>query len=126
MGITSAQARKKRGQQPGKSDQRITAKRTKQKIEPHYIRLQLPKRSEDSECARRIVKRPASQHGKSIQFGLLWRNLVTQDREAEQRIAAQFLCNVKPILAQPALAGRKCGHQTNLHDSEGLMVVPLR
>jgi hypothetical protein len=123
--VAATQACKNRSEQAGKSNQWIPAKRTKQKVEPDHIRLQLPKRPEDSNCTPWIVKRPAPQNRKPIQFGLRGRNLIAQDRKAQEWITTQFSCNVKPILAQPALTRRKSGHQTNLHDFEGLIIGPF-
>jgi hypothetical protein len=60
--ITAAEPREKWRHQSTESNQRITAKRTKEKIEPNYIWFQPAQRFEDAVNAARVVKRPATQN----------------------------------------------------------------
>jgi hypothetical protein len=53
-------------------------------------------------------------------------DLVGKDGEIQKRIAIQLLGNMQAILAQAALAWRESGHQTDFHEFESLIVVPLR
>ena len=43
------------------------------------------------------------------------RQLISENREAQEWVAAQFFSDVKAVLAQSALAGRKSGDQANFH-----------
>ncbi len=88
VGVVPTEARKKRGEQSGESNQRISSKRAEEQIEPHYIGLQLPYGAEQPNRARGIVERPAAHDGKASQLRLLRGDLVGQNRQAQKRIAA--------------------------------------
>ncbi len=126
MCVAATHARKKRSDQTGKGDQWITAECTEKKVEPHHIGLQLPQRAQEPDRVSGIVEGPAAHDRKSIEFRLAGRDLVRKYGEIQKRIAIQLLRNMQSILAQAALAWRESGHQTDFHEFESLMVVPLR
>ena len=117
VGIAPAQTGQQRRKQSQKRIQRISSEGAEEQVEPHHVRPELADRSQQVIRAEGIVERPAAAHGETIQLGLSRRYFVGQDCHAQERIAAQFFGNVKAVLAQSPLAGRKSGHQANFHYS---------
>jgi len=70
VSVATGQTRKQRSEQAEESIDRFAAKRAEEQIEPHDIGFQLVQSAEQSNYALGIVKRPAAQHGKVIQFRL--------------------------------------------------------
>jgi hypothetical protein len=124
VGIASAQTSENRGEQPQESIHGIPPKRTEQQVKPHDIRLKFPQLIQKPKGAEGIIERPAAQDRKVVEFGFRMRDLIRKDGQAEKRIAAQFLGNVKSVLAQSSLAGRESGYQTNFHSLSALQFRP--
>jgi hypothetical protein len=99
MRIASAQAGEQRREQPQESIHGIAAEGTEEQIKPHHIRLQFSQLIQKSHCTEGIVERPAAQHRKVVQFRFRRRNPIGEDCQAKKRISAQFLGDVKAILA---------------------------
>ena len=62
-----------------------------------------------------MVERPAAHNIKPFRLNVLRRELISQHREVEERIALQLLRDVKPIFAQSPSTWGKSGDQTNFH-----------
>lgn len=124
MRVASAQTRQQWSEQSEKSIQGISAKRAEEQIKPHDIRLHFPQLIEQPKGTQRIVERPAALDRKVLEFGFRGRDLIGKNRETKKWIVAQFLSNVKTILAKPALAGRESGYQTNFHSVSALQFRP--
>lgn len=73
--------------QAAESNDGITTERTEKEIEPYDIRLQPPDRSHEAEHACRIIERPATQNREAIQFVMIIRDFVRQNREIQEGIA---------------------------------------
>jgi hypothetical protein len=52
---------------------------------------------------------------KAGKLGLRRREGISEDSEADQRIALQLMGEVQSVFAKPALAGRESADQANLH-----------
>jgi hypothetical protein len=113
--ISSAETREKRSKKPHESIYWLAAKCTEQKVEPYDVRFQLSQSKQKAKRICRIVKRPATSHVEVFEFGLRRRNFIGKNRQANKRIAAQFLGNMQSILAQPTLTGWESGDQTDFH-----------
>ena len=124
VGVASAQTSEERSEQSQEGIHGIAPKRAKEQIKPHDIRLKFPELIQEPKGAEGIIERPAAQDRKVVEFGFRMRDLVRKDRQAEKRIAAQFLGNVKSVLAQSTLAGRESGYQTNFHSLSALQFRP--
>jgi hypothetical protein len=117
VGVAATQPRQQRGHKAGKSHKRISAKRTKQQIEPDHVRLHMVQRFQHVEEIAGIVECPAAHDPESVGLGMVLLQLVSQNREVQEWIALQFLRKVKPVLTQsPGTRGKSCD-QTNLHSS---------
>jgi hypothetical protein len=66
MGIAAAETREKRSHEPGESVERITAKSAEEQVEPDHVGLKPVECPEKAKSGRRIVKRPAAQHGETV------------------------------------------------------------
>jgi hypothetical protein len=121
MGVSPTQSRKQGSKQPHESVQRIAAKRAEEQIEPHHIGFQFAHCTQKSNGVCGIFKRPATQHREAVKFRLCRGNLISENRQADKRIAAQLFGDVQSILAQSSLAGWKGRDQTNLHLFFGLV-----
>jgi hypothetical protein len=130
--IAAAHAREQRREQSEKCIKWIAAKGAEQQVEPDHIRLQLANHLHQANRVSGIVERPAALDGEAIEFGRGSCQFIGQNGQAEKRIAAQLLSNVKPVFAQPSLTGRKGGDQANFHwapDTNAiwvLMTVPRK
>jgi hypothetical protein len=122
VGVAAAQTRKQRREQSQESVQWVASKGAEEQIEPHHVGLQPPHSFKNSSRTCGIIERPAAFHGKAIELRLRRRNLIGQNGEAEKRISAQLLRDVKSIFAQSTLAGWERGHQTDFHDRFGLVI----
>ena len=74
-------------------------------------------RPHEPKHATGVVERPAAQNAKPFGLGMVRREFIGQNGEAEERIALQLLREVKPILTQaPGTWGKGC-NQTDFHSS---------
>jgi hypothetical protein len=121
MRVAAGQTSEKRCQEAREGDERVPAEGAEEQVEPHYIGLELVDRAENSNRAGRIVEGPAAEDGEAVEFGLRRGELVGKDGEAQKRVAAKFVRNMQPILAQSTLTGWKGGNQTDLHSNSRLI-----
>jgi hypothetical protein len=70
VGIAAAQTRQQGSKKSQEGIHRITAKRTKEQIEPHHIGFQSADCLEKSKGTGGVIEGPAALHRKAIQFGL--------------------------------------------------------
>lgn len=66
MSVSAAEPGEKRSHQPAERNEWITPEGAEKQIEPYNIRLQPPDRRHEAEHARRVIERPAAQHGKTV------------------------------------------------------------
>jgi len=117
VGVAASQPRQQRRHQAGKSDKRISAKGAEQQIEPNHVRLQAVQCFQQLEQVPGVVEGPAPHYRKALGLGMVFLQLVSQNREVEERIALQLLREVKAVLTQsPGTGGKSC-YQTDLHSS---------
>ncbi len=115
VGVAAAQSRHERSEQPEECIERIAAEGAEEQIEPDDIRLQPIESFQDACRAGGVVERPAALHRETLQLRLRRGNLIRENGEAEKRISPQLFCNMKPILAEPALARRKSRDKADFH-----------
>lgn|GEM_PF-3139789 len=120
VSVTAAEARQQGCEQTEERIPGTAAERAEKQVEPDHVRLHSAYCIQNPDGAGRIVKRPATLHGKTFEFRLLRRNPVGEDSDAKKWIATQFFRDVKAVFAEPSLTGREGGHQTNFHYSSGL------
>jgi hypothetical protein len=100
MCISTRQTREKWSHQSAKCDEGITPKCAEEKIEPNYIRFDLPESVHQTQSACRIVERPAPLYRESVEFlPMICRKLIGEHCEAQEWIALEFLSDMKPVLA---------------------------
>lgn len=115
VSVAAVQARQKRREQSEKGIERIPSEGAEQQVEPYDVGLQLVDDAKQVHGACGIVKRPAAIDGKTLQFGHGRRDFIGENGQAQERIAAQLLRDVQPILAETSLTGWEGRHQTNFH-----------
>ena len=93
----------------------MAAEGAEKEVEPDDVRLQPVQHSQNVECARGVVERPAAQYVEPLGLGGIGPKLIGEDSEAKEWIPIQLLRNVKTILAQSPRTWGKGRDQTNLH-----------
>jgi hypothetical protein len=111
VGIAAAQPCQKRRHKARESNQGIASKCAEEQIEPHHVRFQLLQCLQQTDWTCEVIERPAAEHGETLQFRLNGGDFVRQNRKAKKGVAPELLSNVKTVLAQPSLTGRKSGYQ---------------
>jgi hypothetical protein len=97
--VAAAQTHHQRRKQSQERVQRITPKCAEQQIEPNYVRLTFIERFQKANRTQRIVERPTAINREALKFSLVGGDTVSKNRQADKRIAAQFLGKVQSILA---------------------------
>jgi hypothetical protein len=126
MCITTAQAGKHRNGETTESDDGIASECAEQQIEPDYVGLTTVQCTQQAEHAGWIVRRPATNDIESLQFVMLLRQFVSENRQTEKRIALQFLRDMESIFTQPSGTGRKRRNQTDFHGTPGAKQQKVR
>jgi hypothetical protein len=103
--------------------QRFATEAGETQIEPYDIRLNLPDGSQQAHRIAQAVERPASNDGVAWQFFLIRGDVITKNSQRQSFGLPELAGNMKAVLVQGVLAGRKCGHQTNLHCCPGLKIA---
>jgi hypothetical protein len=115
VGVSPAKAGQQWRHKAAEGDQRIAAEGAEKEVEPDNVWLQPVQHSQNAECARGIVERPAAQYIEPLGLRGIGPKLIGEDSEAKEWIPIQLLRNVKTILAQSPRTWGKSRDQTNLH-----------
>jgi hypothetical protein len=94
VGIAAGEAGKYRRKKSRESFEGIPAEGAEQQIEPDYVGLLLANRSQNVPSTCQVIERPTTFHPKSFKLRLGSINLICQDRQANKRIALQFVRNM--------------------------------
>lgn len=86
VSIAATQAGEQGRHQARERDQGITAECAEQKVEPDYVRLQAAQCFQQPVRTRRIIKRPAADHRKTVEFRVLAGKFIRQDGQVQERI----------------------------------------
>jgi hypothetical protein len=103
--------------------QRLATEAGETQIEPYDIRLNMPDGSQQPYRIAQAVERPASNDGLARQLLLIGSNVIAQNDQRQSFGMPQLARDMKPVLIQRVPAGRKCGHQTDLHCCPGLKIA---
>src|SRR5581483_4887522 len=101
-------------------------------VEPDYVRPDLTQRLQNAPRVRNTVELPAADYVEVRQLfadrngiaagisGVIhFLQLISQDREADERVLLQLARKMMAVFVQLPPAGRKCSHQTDLHGPPG-------
>jgi hypothetical protein len=115
VGVEPGRARHRRDTQPQERGHRPVAEGGKEQVEPDHVGLAVADGAQQPLGIVQSVERPAAFHAEFRQLRAWGIQLVRQDGHAQQRVALQLVCDMKPVLIQTAPAWRKRGDQTDLH-----------
>ena len=116
VGVVPGQADSRRDADAHKCGQGLAAEAGKAQIEPHQVGLEASNRPQQAPAVVQAVESPAADDVKALALRLARREVVVpQDGEGNSRNIFEFARDVETVFVQSLAAGRKCGHQADLH-----------